>query len=96
MHTASKRTTHCKQKRNGKKICTLQSNELHAANEKGTVKKFAHCKQKNYTLQTKLPHTANKSKSTACADVLWSRNVDSQQPERSKMFIFSSLSLSHR
>ena len=31
---------------------TLQTKLQHAANKKETVKKIAHCKQKNYTLQT--------------------------------------------
>ena len=31
---------------------TLQTKLQQAANKKETVKKFAHCKQKNYTLQT--------------------------------------------
>ena len=31
---------------------TLQTKLQHAANKKETVKNIAHCKQKNYTLQT--------------------------------------------
>ena len=52
-HCKQNSRTHCKQKRNCKKICTLQAKEIHAANKTpARYKQERHCKKKL--------HTANK------------------------------------